>query len=87
MVLGAVFEAMSIGLVLTDVLAYPNSSNGPLNLSHFGWAHRALPLKSQLSAEHAQAVESAFAARLAKLNDAPPASKQQPGWRSTRPPA
>ncbi len=39
-----------------------------------GWAHRALPLKNQLSAEHAQAVESAFAARLAKLNDAPPAS-------------
>ena len=39
-----------------------------------GWAHRALPLKNQLSAEHAQAVDSAFAARLAKLNGAPPAS-------------
>jgi hypothetical protein len=36
------------------------------------WAHRALPLKNQLSAQDAQAVEGAFAARLAHLRDAAP---------------
>jgi len=35
-----------------------------------GWAHRALPLKDQLSAADAQAVEAAFAVRLAQLGEA-----------------
>jgi ERF superfamily protein len=33
------------------------------------WAHRALPLKNQLSTVDAQAVESAFAARLSQLQE------------------
>jgi hypothetical protein len=33
------------------------------------WAHRALPLKNQLSARDAEAVEAAFAARLAGLGE------------------
>ena len=33
------------------------------------WAQRALPLKNQLSAEDAQAVEGAFAARLSQLDE------------------
>jgi hypothetical protein len=52
-----------------------------------GWAHRALPLKNQLSAEHAQAVETAFAARLEAKRRTTGIRFQQPGWRSTRPPA
>ena len=36
------------------------------------WAHRALALKNQLSARDAQAVEAAFAARLAGLGDSAP---------------
>ena len=39
------------------------------------WAHRALPLKNQLSAPDAQAVEAAFAVRLTLLGDATSASK------------
>jgi len=43
------------------------------------WAHRALPLKNQLSADDAQAVESAFAARLSLLDgSAREASGDQP---------
>ena len=38
------------------------------------WAHRALPLKNQLSAADAQAVEAAFAARLTRLGEAVPSS-------------
>jgi ERF superfamily len=38
------------------------------------WAHRALPLKNQLSAGDAQAVEGAFAARLAQLGCVEPVS-------------
>jgi hypothetical protein len=33
------------------------------------WAHRALPLKNQLSAKDAQAVEGAFTARLSQLDE------------------
>jgi hypothetical protein len=38
------------------------------------WAHRALALKNQLSARDAQAVEAAFAARLAMLGESAPVS-------------
>jgi ERF superfamily len=38
------------------------------------WAHRALALKNQLSARDAEAVETAFAARLARLGDPAPVS-------------
>jgi hypothetical protein len=38
------------------------------------WAHQALPLKNQLSATDAEAVEAAFATRLAGLGDSAPAS-------------
>jgi hypothetical protein len=41
------------------------------------WAHRALPLKNQLSATDAQAIESAFATRLAHFGDLEPASESQ----------
>ena len=37
------------------------------------WAHRVLPLKNQLSTTDAQSVETAFAAKLSQLGDAPPA--------------
>ena len=37
------------------------------------WAHRALPLKNQLSASDAEVVEAAFAARLADLGGSAPA--------------
>jgi len=37
------------------------------------WAHRALPLKNQLSIADAQAVEAAFEARLSELGDSGPA--------------
>jgi hypothetical protein len=37
------------------------------------WAHRILPLKNQLSTPDAQSVETAFAAKLSQLSDAPPA--------------
>jgi hypothetical protein len=52
------------------------------------WAHRALPLKNQLSAQDAQAVEAAFAARLAPLRDAAPAfdrKNRDPSRRGRRP--
>jgi hypothetical protein len=38
------------------------------------WAHRALALKNQLSARDAEAVETVFAARLARLGDPAPVS-------------
>jgi hypothetical protein len=38
------------------------------------WAHRALPLKNQLCASDAEAIEAAFAARLAKAGDLQPLS-------------
>ena len=38
------------------------------------WAHQALPLKNQLSAADAQAVEAAFEARLTQLAEAAPSS-------------
>jgi hypothetical protein len=41
------------------------------------WAHRALALKNQLSAKDAQAIEAAFAARLAGLGDSAPVSVPQ----------
>jgi hypothetical protein len=43
------------------------------------WAHRALPLKNQLSAADAQTVEAAFAARLSQLGETapPPPLKNQ----------
>jgi ERF superfamily len=41
------------------------------------WAHRALPLKNQLSTADAQAVEAAFAERLTQVRDLPPASGPQ----------
>jgi hypothetical protein len=41
------------------------------------WAHRALPLKNQLSTADAQAVEAAFAERLTQLGDLAPASGPQ----------
>ena len=42
------------------------------------WAHRALALKNQLSGNDAQAVEAAFAARLARLGDlAPPVPQKR----------
>jgi hypothetical protein len=37
------------------------------------WAHRVLPLKNQLSEGDAQTIETAFAAKLSQLGDAPPA--------------
>jgi hypothetical protein len=39
------------------------------------WAHRVLPLKNQLSTADAQFVETAFAAKLSALDDAPPAGR------------
>jgi hypothetical protein len=42
------------------------------------WAHRALPLKNQLSKTDAQAVEDAFAARLAQLGESLPDRSEQP---------
>jgi hypothetical protein len=41
------------------------------------WAHRALPLKNQLSANDAEAVEAAFAVRLAFVGDSAPLSDSQ----------
>ena len=38
------------------------------------WAHRALPLKNQLSTADAQAVEDAFTARLSQLGEFEPAA-------------
>jgi hypothetical protein len=38
------------------------------------WAHRALPLRNQLSTADAQAVEAAFAERLTQVGDLAPAS-------------
>jgi hypothetical protein len=52
------------------------------------WAHRALPLKNQLLAGDAQAIETAFAARLAGLGDAALASgpeKRKANGRGRRP--
>jgi hypothetical protein len=46
------------------------------------WAHRALPLKNQLSAADAEAVEAAFAERLSQVEQAPasdPKSNQHEG--------
>jgi hypothetical protein len=40
------------------------------------WAHRALPLKNQLSIADAQAVEAAFEARLSALGDSGPLSPE-----------
>jgi hypothetical protein len=40
------------------------------------WAHRALPLKNQLSITDAQAVEAAFEARLSALGDSGPLSPE-----------
>jgi ERF superfamily len=39
------------------------------------WAHRVLPLKNQLSTADAQSVETAFAAKLSQLGDAPLAER------------
>ena len=39
------------------------------------WAHRVLPLKNQLSTADAQSVETAFAAKLSQLGDAPLAAR------------
>jgi hypothetical protein len=39
------------------------------------WAHRVLPLKNQLSTADAQSVETAFAAKLSQLGDAPLAGR------------
>ena len=39
------------------------------------WAHRALPLKNQLSKGDAQTIETAFAAKLSQLGEAPPAGR------------
>jgi hypothetical protein len=39
------------------------------------WAHRILPLKNQLSTTDAQSVETAFAAKLSQLGDAPPVER------------
>jgi hypothetical protein len=39
------------------------------------WAHRALPLKNQLSASDAEAVEAAFAVRLTQLGESAAASR------------
>jgi hypothetical protein len=39
------------------------------------WAHRALPLKNQLSASDAEAVEAAFAVRLTHLGESAPVSR------------
>ena len=41
--------------------------------SFTAWAHRALPLKNQLSTTDAQAVEGAFDAKLSQLDEAAPA--------------
>jgi len=49
------------------------------------WAHRALPLKNQLSATDAQAIEAAFAARLTHLGEtatvSPPQNQSSNGHR------
>ena len=52
------------------------------------WAHRALPLKNQLSITDAQAVEAAFEARLGELGDPGPAllPESQKTSASDRPP-
>jgi hypothetical protein len=53
-----------------------------------GWAHRALPLKDQLSVADAQALEAAFAARLAQLGEAAPdveATNQKPNGHNGQP--
>jgi hypothetical protein len=42
------------------------------------WAHRALPLKNQLPTSDAQAVEDAFAARLARLGESMPDRSEHP---------
>jgi hypothetical protein len=42
------------------------------------WAHRALPLKNQLSTSDAQAVEDAFSARLARLGESVPDRSEHP---------
>jgi hypothetical protein len=39
------------------------------------WAHRVLPLKNQLSTADALSVETAFAAKLSQLGDAPPTER------------
>jgi hypothetical protein len=41
------------------------------------WAHRVLPLKNQLSEGDAQTIETAFAAKLGQLGDAPPARQAE----------
>jgi hypothetical protein len=41
------------------------------------WAHRALPLKNQLSAKDAEAIEAAFAARLTQLGETATLSQPQ----------
>jgi len=41
------------------------------------WAHRALPLKNQLSAKDAEAIEAAFAARLTQLGETATVSQRQ----------
>ena len=49
------------------------------------WAYRALPLKNQLSANDAEAVEAGFAAKLTQLGEAapvsPPQNQQSNGYR------
>src|SRR3984957_8652979 len=52
------------------------------------WAHRAIPIKNQLSTVDAQAVEDAFTARLSQLGEFEPAAQKgqgvdRPGHRST----
>src|SRR3974390_2306278 len=48
------------------------------------WAHRALPLKNQLSASDAEAVEGAFAARLTQLGGSAQASAPEDRTASRR---
>jgi hypothetical protein len=43
-----------------------------------GWAHRALPLKNQLSTADAQAVEEAFAAQLSQFGEFEPVASKHP---------
>ena len=50
------------------------------------WAHRALPLKNQLSIADAQAVEAAFEARLSELGDPEPAPLPESQRASDQPP-
>jgi hypothetical protein len=49
------------------------------------WAHRALALKNQLLTGDAREVETAFAARLAKLGDSAPPEKRKANGHARRP--